>query len=249
MSSKSSLKEVEKRIAKFREWGVKVPPLLVLEWLDFRKAIYLNRIQHIKPYWLENKDLVQEMGYAALLYVDRWEPKISSLSTYFNYKIVGYVRDEMRKLRFHGRTTDDVARKFFRLKELYPKEDYVDLSKRLGVRLDLLDIALNTYYMIMSESELSLEEDIISSCIDDKENTLDIILLKEARDEIISKIQTLSVRESLVIENFYFMETSMEQIAKKLNCSPRRVEQILRTAKNKLKRELSKKGYRNDSTH
>lgn len=189
---------------------------LVVEHLPLVKKV-ASRIYRRIPEGVVDFDELVNTGVIGLIKaIDRYDSNRAKFSTYAYIKIRGEILDYLRRLDFLPRS----AREKLKNNEISEVKDEVVAFLSLEERL-------------FGNSERYALKDLLVS---DEPDPEDLLLRREAKENLASAISRLSEKEQLVLQLIFVEELDLKSISEILGVSVSRVSQIKSGAIKKLKK-------------
>ena len=209
---------------------------LATDYMPAVKAI-AARLKERLPESVEFNDLVS-IGYEELVKLSyRYDPKQNSnFWGYAQKRIYGAMLDYLRKLDTLSRGDRKLVKEIDKIIQEYtakynhePSNEY--LSEVLGVSIDKIKSArtADEIYSVMPIEEQLNYYDNVEKKVEEE----------ELIDSIKEVLKTLSEKEQLVIQLYYFEELSLKEIAEILEVTESRVSQIHKKVIKKIREELN----------
>jgi RNA polymerase sigma factor for flagellar operon FliA len=212
---------------------------------------YAIRYHHPVYSFLEVEDLISAGIKGLLEALNKYNPALNvPLGAFIDYRIRGAILDEIRSV--------DVFSKEFRRKVESVKKAYKDLknsgyepsdeeiANSLNISIEQLQ---EVYQGITASDILSLDEHILSKegdklnildILSDEKNFFEEIKNKEIYKKLSLAIDSLSEKEKLIVNLYYYEELNMREISEILGVSLSRVSQLHGKALLKIKNLLEK---------
>ncbi len=209
---------------------------LAVAYLPAVKAM-AYRLKERLPASVDISDLVS-VGIEELVKVARrYDSALNdSFWGYAKKRIYGSMLDYLRSLDVMSRSNRKLIKqidaeiiKYLNVYEEEPTNEY--LAKTLGESLDKINdarIAAEIYALMPLNDELTLQ---IAT-------TMDMVQEEELIDIVKETLETLSEREQLVIQLYYFEELNIKEISDILDITQSRVSQIHKSVLAKIKERL-----------
>lgn len=193
----------------------------------------------IPPGYVDEEDLISEGMCALVKAAKEYDPsKQSTFAGYIRLKADGAMKDYLRQQDILPQKKRKQIKEF--QKNLSSLEAKLGRTATESEILTSMSISKNDYIEIINNLNLSstlyidsYEYDFLDSFqeIDNSDSTQQLLL-----DIIIEGISTLSEREQLIFQLFFYEELSFKEIANILNISAPRISQIYRRALNQLRK-------------
>lgn len=223
---------------------------IINECLPFIKYTAARLSWRLPPSLTED-DLISAGIVGLLSALERYDPKMSKVKTYVEYRIKGAMLDLIENNQFLPK---HVNKKIYDLKKaieeleskfLRQPEDY-EIAEYVGISLDeyheIINDSIKSKVLSFEINDGDGEETSLLNIIPDKkENEPDRVYEKKQLLEVLTKeIEKLSQKEKLVLNLYYYEELTMKEIAKILNITEGRVCQIHNQAIFKIRSKLEK---------
>jgi len=207
---------------------------------ELPQVYYIARRVHERlPQHVPFEDLVHA-GVVGLIEAVRSydSSKGVTLKSFAKFRIRGAILDSLRELdwgsrplRRKGRQVEEAISTLAAKLGRQPAED--EIAHELGIsvaklhhllqRLDGLSLVGQEVSSLHDRSE---RQDLIESAPSKDENSFEICLRSEIKDQLARAISTLSEKEQLVVSLYYRDELTMKEIAQVLHLAESRVSQI-----------------------
>ena len=207
---------------------------MILKYYPLVRKIALKMSRNY-PDSVQADDIIQ-IGVLGLIdAIDRYRPSLSSsFISYARIRIQGAILDDRRQQDWVPRSVRDrashIQKAQARLEEkLNRKPSNEELAGYLHLSLDRLNRMLaNSEIRKVLSLEHGAEE---SKCLGDiipsqAPGPQELLISKERKGEIRSKLQTLSERERKIIRLHYYKDCTFNQIGKEIGVSEARISQI-----------------------
>ncbi|MBF0343022.1 MAG: FliA/WhiG family RNA polymerase sigma factor [Nitrospirae bacterium] len=225
---------------------------IIKDFLPFIKYTAFRLLNRIPPQ-LTVDDLIS-VGIIGLLdAIGNYDPSISKLKTFAEFRIKGAMLDELRAF--------DTAPRSLKEKVCELKSVFVSIEKKLGRAPDgeevakELNITLDEYYKILKDADSVItlrfedfsgrltggEEINMADNIPDTTSKDPLTLLMEAsqKNTLARLIDELPYKEKMVLSLYYWDELTMKEIGKVLSLSEGRVCQLHSQAILRMKSKLT----------
>lgn len=214
---------------------------LAVAYLPAVKAM-AYRLKERLPAFIDTLDLVSIGVEELVKLARRYDKNLNdSFWGYSKKRVYGSMLDYLRSLDIVSRSNrkliksiNEEIQKYLNSNDEEPSDEF--LAKKLDESVDKIKearVAVNIYSLMPLNEQMTVFEE---------EDTLDTI----EREELVGKIQdileSLSEREQLVIQLYYFEELNLKEISDILDITQSRISQIHKSVIKKIKERIKKNG-------
>ncbi len=213
---------------------------LALSYLPAVKAM-AYRLKERLPSFIDTVDLVSIGAEELVKLARRYDKNLNdSFWGYSKKRVYGSMLDYLRSLDIVSRSSrkliksiDEEVQKFLNLNDEEPSDEYLaEVLKEDILKIKEARIAANIYLLMPLNDQISLFDGEI----------LDVIETEELIDMTMEALESLSEREQLIIQLYYFEELNLKEISEILDITQSRISQIHKSVIKKIREKVRKNG-------